>query len=158
MDVAMGPFYRAVCHIHDGGSVAGATGRHYGGGVAEERPGPDLKAAGLWGGSLLTLRFLTELATVAALATAGALAHTAVAWRVVLAILGVALFAVIWGRWIGPRAAHRLNDPSRLVAEILIFVVSAVALGLVGYPVIGIVVAVISIATAATLRAVMPGS
>jgi hypothetical protein len=126
--------------------------------VAQERPGPDLKAAGFWGGSLLTLRFLTELATVAVLATAGALAHTAVAWRVVLAILGVVLFAVIWGRWIGPRAAHRLSDPQRLIAEILIFVVSAVVLGLVGYPVIGIVVAVISIATAATLRRVMPGS
>jgi hypothetical protein len=126
--------------------------------VTQERPGPDLKAAGIWGGSLLTLRFLTELATVAALATAGALAHTAVAWRVVLAILAVVLFAVIWGRWIGPRAAHRLSDPVRLVVEILIFVVSAVALGLVGYPVIGIVLAVISIATAAALRAVRPGS
>jgi hypothetical protein len=126
--------------------------------VAEERSGPDLKAAGLWGGSLLTLRFLTELATVAALATAGALAHTAVAWRVLLALLGVAAFAVVWGRWIGPRAAHRLSDPVRLIAEIVIFVVSAVALSLVGYLVIGVVVAVISIATAATLRAVMPGS
>jgi hypothetical protein len=126
--------------------------------VAQERSGPDLKAAGLWGGSLLTLRFLTELATVAALATAGALAHTAVAWRIVLAILGVALFAVIWGLAIGPRASRRLGDPLRLVVEILIFVVSAVALGLVGYPLIGIVVAVVSIATAAALRAVMPGS
>jgi hypothetical protein len=126
--------------------------------VAQERSGPDLKAAGLWGGSLLTLRFLTELATVAVLATAGALAHTAVAWRIVLAILGVALFAVIWGLAIGPRASRRLSDPLRLVLEILIFVVSAVALGLVGYPLIGIVVAVVSIATAAALRAVMPGS
>jgi len=126
--------------------------------VAQQRSGPDLKAAGLWGGSLLTLRFLTELATVAALATAGALAHTAVAWRVVLAILGVTLFAVIWGLAIGPRASRRLGDPVRLVAEIVIFVVSAVALGLVGYPIIGIVVALVSIATAAALRAVMPGS
>jgi hypothetical protein len=126
--------------------------------VAEERSGPDLKGAGLWGGSLLTIRFVTELATVAALAAAGALAHTAVAWRVVLAILGVAAFAVVWGRWIGPRAGHRLSDPVRLVVEIVIFVVSAVALSLVGYLVIGVVVAVISIATAAALRAVMPGS
>jgi Protein of unknown function (DUF2568) len=126
--------------------------------VAQERSGPDLKAAGLWGGSLLTLRFLTELATLAALATAGALAHTAVAWRVVLAILGPVLFAVIWGRAIGPRAAHRLSDPLRLLVEIVIFVVSAVALGLAGYLVIGVVLALISIATAATLRAVMPGS
>jgi hypothetical protein len=126
--------------------------------VAQERPGPDLKAAGLWGGSLLTLRFLTELATVAALATAGALAHTAVALRVVLAILGPVLFALIWGRWIGPRAAHRLSDPVRLVAEIVIFVVAAVALSLVGYLVIGVVLALISIATAAALRGVMPGS
>jgi hypothetical protein len=126
--------------------------------VAQERSGPDLKAAGLWGGSLLTLRFLTELATVAALATAGALAHTAVAGRIVLAILGPVVFAVIWGLAIGPRASRRLDDPLRLVVEILIFVASAVALGLAGYVVVGIVVALISIATAATLRAVMPGS
>src|SRR6202034_3004153 len=31
------------------------TGRRYGDRVAQERSGPDLKAAGLWGGSLLTL-------------------------------------------------------------------------------------------------------
>ena len=98
------------------------------------------------------------LLVAAALAAAGALAHTAVAWRVVLAILGPVLFAVIWGRAIGPRAAHRLSDPLRLLVEIVIFVVSAVALGLVGYLVIGVVLALISIATAAALRAVMPGS
>ena len=126
--------------------------------MAQGRSGPDLKAAGLWGGSLLTLRFLTELATVAALAPAGALAHTSVALRIVLAILGPVLFAVVWGLAIGPRASRRLNDPVRLMVEIVIFVVSAVALSLVGYLVIGVVLAVISIATAATLRAVMPGS
>jgi hypothetical protein len=134
------------------------TGRRYGDRVTQERSGPDLKAAGLWGGSLLTLRFLTELATVAALAAAGALAHTSLALRIVLAILGPVLFAVVWGLAIGPRASRRLNDPVRLLVEILIFVASAVALGLVGYPVVGIILALISIATAATLRAVMPGS
>jgi hypothetical protein len=88
------------------------TGRRYGDRVTQERSGPDLKAAGLWGGSLA----------------------------------------------IGPRASRRLNDPVRLMVEIVIFVVSAVALSLVGYLVIGVVLAVISIATAATLRTVMPGS
>ena len=126
--------------------------------MAPDRSGPDLAGAGFWGASLLTLRFLTELATVAALAAAGALAHTSLALRIVLAILGPVLFAVVWGVAIGPRASRRLNDPVRLLVEILIFVASAVALGLVGYPVVGIILALISIATAATLRAVMPGS
>jgi hypothetical protein len=126
--------------------------------VTQERPGPDLRAAGLWGGALLTLRFLTELATVAVLAAAGALAHTGVAWRIVLAIIGPVLFAVIWGLAIGPRAAHRLNDPVRLLAEIAIFVISAVAIGLVGYGVIAVVFAFIAIATAGAVRAVRPGS
>ena len=126
--------------------------------MTQERPGPDLKAAGLWGGALLTLRFLTELATLAALAAAGALADTAVAWRIVLAILGPVLFAVIWGLAIGPRAARRLSDPLRFMVEIVIFVATAVALGLVGYPVIAVVYAFISIATAGAVRAVTPGS
>ena len=121
-------------------------------------PAPTWREPGSGGASLLTLRFLTELATVAAFAAAGALAHTSLALRIVLAILGPVLFAVVWGLAIGPKASRRLNDPVRLVVEILIFVASAVALGLVGYAVIGIVLALISIATAATLRAVMPGS
>jgi Protein of unknown function (DUF2568) len=126
--------------------------------VTQERPEPDLKAAGLWGGALLTLRFLTELATLAALAVAGALADTAVAWRIILAIVGPVLVAVIWGLAIGPKAARRRSDPVRFLLEIVIFVASAVALGLVGYPVVAVVYAFISIATAGAVRVVTPGS
>ncbi len=126
--------------------------------MTQERSGPDLKAAGLWGGVLLTLRFLTELATLAALAVAGARADTAVAWRVVLAILGPVLVAVIWGLAIGPRAARRLNDPVRLLVEIVIFVAAAVAVGLVSYAAVAVVYAFIAIATAGAVRAVRPGS
>jgi hypothetical protein len=127
-------------------------------GVTPERSGPDLKAAGPWGGALLTLRFLTELATVAVLAVAGALAGTGLAWRIILAILGPALFAVIWGLMIGPRAARRLGDPVRLLVEMVIFVAAAVVLGLVGYPVVAVGYAFIAIATAGGVRAVTPGS
>jgi hypothetical protein len=126
--------------------------------VTQERSGPDLKAAGLWGGALLTLRFLTELATVAVLAVAGALAGTGLAGRIVLAIVGPALFAVLWGLVIGPRAARRLGDPVRLLVEMVIFIASAVVLGLVGYPVVAAVYAFITIATAGGVRAVTPGS
>jgi hypothetical protein len=126
--------------------------------VTPDRSGPDLAGAGFWGASLLTLRFLTELATLAALAVAGARADTALAGRIVLAVLGPVLVAVIWGLAIGPRAARRPADPWRLMIEIVIFVASAVALGLVGYGVVAVVYAAIAIVTAGLVRLVTPGS
>jgi hypothetical protein len=126
--------------------------------VAPDRSGPDLAGAGFWGASLLTLRFLTELAALAALAVAGARADTALAGRIVLAVAGPVLVAVIWGLAIGPRAAYRPADPWRFLMEIVIFVASAVALGLVGYSLIAVIFAAVAIVTAGGVRLVTPGS
>jgi hypothetical protein len=132
----------------------------YGDGVTadQERPGAGPEMSGAWRSLLLTLRFATELATLAVLALAAASAGVGLAWRVVLAVLGPVLVAVVWGLAIGPRARHRLAEPWRLGTELVIFVVSAAALALAGDVIAAAVYAVIAIGTAALLRAVMPGS
>lgn len=132
----------------------------YGDGVTaeEERPRPGPEMSGTWQSLLLTLRFATELATLAALAWAAASAGIGLAWRVVLAVLGPVLVAVVWGLAIGPRAGHRLAEPWRLGTELVIFAVSAAALALAGEVIAAVIYAVIAIGTAALLRAVTPGS
>ena len=107
---------------------------------------------------LLTVRFATELALLAVLAVAGATASAGLAWRIVLAILGPVLAAVLWGAMIAPRARRRLADPLRLVVEIVIFLASSAALALAGHVIPGIVFAVLAIATAVLVRLVTPGS
>ena len=89
---------------------------------------------------------------------AGARADTALAGRIVLAVAGPVLVAVIWGLAIGPRAARRPPDPWRFLMEIVIFVASAVPLGLVGYSLIAVIYAAVAIVTAGGVRLVTPGS
>jgi hypothetical protein len=146
--------------VRRAGPVKAGVGRGvgYGDGVTADgdRSGPAM--SGTWQSLLLTLRFATELATLAVLALAAASAGVGLAWRVVLAVLGPVLVGVVWGLAIGPRARHRLAEPWRLGTELVIFVVSAAALALAGDVIAAAVYAVIAIGTAALLRAVMPGS
>jgi hypothetical protein len=72
------------------------------------------------------LRFFLELAALAALAYWGATADTPV-WPL-LAVAAPLLLAVFWGLFMSPKAAHRLHDPLRLVGEIGVFGIAAVAL------------------------------
>ena len=124
----------------------------------EDRSATGPTMTGGWSSLLLTLRFATELATMAVLAWAAASAGIALGWRIVLAVLGPVLVAVVWGLALAPRAKHRLAEPWRLGAEIVIFVVAAAALALAGDGVAAAVYAVIAIGTAGLLRVVMPGS
>jgi hypothetical protein len=43
---------------------------------------------------------------------------------VLLPVLG----ALVWGRWVAPRAGHRLPDPARAVVEVVLFMVAFVLL------------------------------
>jgi len=132
----------------------------YGGGVTADEnsssPGPTM--SGGWSSLLLTLRFATELATLAVLAWAAAGAGIALGWRIVLAVLGPVLVAVVWGLALAPRAKHRLGEPWRLGAELVIFIVATAALALAGDGIAAAVYAVAAIGTAILLRAVLPGS
>jgi hypothetical protein len=75
---------------------------------------------------LLGLRFLVELAMLSALAWGAWFLTDTAALSVVLAVVAPVLAAVVWGRWVAPRAAHRLRDPARLGVEITLFAVAFV--------------------------------
>lgn len=91
-------------------------------------------------------RFLLELVAVVAVGIAGG----AASWWLAV-ILPVTLIAV-WARYVAPKSAHRLRDPSRLVAEMLIFAAVGVALSAAGHDAAGIVLASASAVVAALLR------
>ena len=107
---------------------------------------------------MLTVRFLVELATLAALAVAGASASGPLGWRIALAIGGPVLLAVIWGQVMAPHARRRLSDPARLIVEVGLFLLAAAALGLVGDVVAAAVYAVIAVGAAALSRVLTPGA
>jgi hypothetical protein len=132
----------------------------YGDGVTanENRSSAGPTLSGGWSSLLLTIRFATELATMAVLAWAAASAGVALGWRIVLAVLGPVLVAVVWGLALAPRAKNRLAEPWRLSAEIVIFAVASAALALAGEGVAAAVYAVVALGTAILLRVVMPGS
>jgi Protein of unknown function (DUF2568) len=124
----------------------------------DDRPAPGLAGAGPGRSVLLTLRFLTELALVVVLALVGVFASLPLAGRIVIGVAAPVLAMVIWGRWMAPRARHRLTDPLRLAAELVLFAVAAAALALTGPVLAAVVFAVIAMGVAILLRAVAPGS
>jgi hypothetical protein len=107
---------------------------------------------------MLAARFGVELATIAVLAWAGASASAGVAVRVVLAIAGPVLLMAIWSLVMAPRARRRLEDPVRLIAELVIFSASTAALALAGHLLPAVAYAVLAIGTALLARLVTPGA
>ena len=77
---------------------------------------------------LLVLRFVAELALLAALAWGGWHLSDSTPISLLAAVLVPAIAALAWGRWVAPRAAHRLRDPARAVVEIVLFMVAFVLL------------------------------
>jgi hypothetical protein len=92
----------------------------------------------------LGLRFILELCALAALAYGGW--HVAgPLWLRILVAVGLPLVAaLVWARWVAPRASHPLPDPLRLIPEWLVFGGAAVALAATGHPVLAIVLAVLA--------------
>jgi hypothetical protein len=123
--------------------------------VSEQDP---LAGAGPIRALVLTVRFGTELALLAVLAVAGASAAAPLAVRVVLAVIGPVLAAVLWGMMIGPKARHRPSDPLRVTIEIVLFLVAAALLALAGYAVWAVIFAVVAIGVAVMVRLTAPGS
>ena len=77
---------------------------------------------------LLTLRFLAELGLLAALAWVGWHLSGSVALALPAAVLLPVLAAVVWARWVAPRATHRLRDPLRAGVELVLFFTAFVLL------------------------------
>jgi hypothetical protein len=98
----------------------------------------------------LALKFLLELAAIAALAYWGATAADGVL-AVVLAVGAPALFIVLWGRFAAPRAAHRLPSRSRIPFELGLFALAALALVLARSPLLAGAFAVLIVVNAALL-------
>lgn len=76
--------------------------------------------------------FVAELMMLAALVYVGVVLPGSVAGRIALAIALPVVAAVIWGRWLAPRAARRLPYRPGLLLKIAIFAITAVLLGWAG--------------------------
>jgi hypothetical protein len=78
--------------------------------------------------------FLDELALLAVLGVAGArLGGSAVASTLLTIVLPLAA-AVVWGRWLAPRAQRRLGHPLRLVAKLALVGLASALLASSGAP------------------------
>lgn len=94
-------------------------------------------------GVLAGVRLLSELALVTALAFVGA---TLVDGAVLSALVALALPMVavaVWGTFVAPRARRRLDDPARLVVEVLLFAAAVAGLLSSGYVAFAVVLAVL---------------
>lgn len=78
--------------------------------------------------------FLDELLLLAVLATAGAGLGSAIAVRVVLGIAFPVVAALVWGRWLAPRATRRLTGSAGLAAKLALFTLAAVLVSAAGSP------------------------
>jgi hypothetical protein len=91
---------------------------------------PDLTGGWL---ALAAVRFAAELGMLAGLAYVGwRLAEDSQAVALLVAVVLVAVAATVWGAWVAPRAAKRLEDPARLAVEVTLFAVTSVGLFTVG--------------------------
>jgi hypothetical protein len=104
-------------------------------------------------GVTLTVRFLCELAMLAALAYWGfTVGDGASAW--VLGIGAPLLAAVLWGAWVAPKARWPVPLPTRVVIELVLFGAAVGALAVAGRPLVAVVLAV---AALRELGQVQPG-
>lgn len=78
---------------------------------------------------LLALKFLLELALLAASAWWGADMG-----GIVLAVVAPLVVAVLWGRFAAPRSAHRLDRNPRVAFELGMFALGAAGLAVSGAP------------------------
>ena len=78
--------------------------------------------------ALLLLRLVAEVAMLAALAWGGWNLSDSAPVSLVAAVALPVAGALVWGRWVAPRAAHRLPDPARAGVELVLFMVAFVLL------------------------------
>ena len=98
----------------------------------------------------LALKFLLELAAFAGLAYWGA--HTGSgAASVLLAVAAPALAIALWAVFAAPRSERRLATPARVPFELGVFGVAAVSLLVAGAAVAAVLLAVLSLVSAALL-------
>jgi Protein of unknown function (DUF2568) len=94
----------------------------------------------------LTVRFLVELALLAALAFWGFVAGSGV-MAFVLGIGAPAFAAIVWGLFIAPRARYPVALPVRVLIEVALFALAAVGLAASGRALLGIGFGVLAVST-----------
>jgi|BarGraNGADG00212_1021973.scaffolds.fasta_scaffold21043_2 hypothetical protein len=113
---------------------------------------PEQPAASPVGGSVLrgvveAAAFLCELAMLVLLAVAGWGLGTGGLMSIALAVFYPALAILIWSVWMAPTSSRRLADPSRLIAQVVLFVGTAVLAVTARHPMWGIAFAAIATLT-----------
>jgi Protein of unknown function (DUF2568) len=97
-------------------------------------------------GVTLAVRFLCELAMLAALAYWGFIVGDGIgAW-----MLGVGtplLAAVVWGAWVAPKARWPVPMPVRVVIELVLFGAAVGGLTVAGQPALAVVLGVAALVT-----------
>jgi hypothetical protein len=97
-------------------------------------------------GLTLTVRFLCELAMLAALGYWGfTVADGIGAW--VLGLGAPLAAAVVWGAWVAPKARWPVPIQTRVVIELVLFGAAAGALAVAGQPMLAVVLGVAALAT-----------
>jgi hypothetical protein len=90
----------------------------------------------------LAFRFVLELIVLAALAIWGFGASDELIVSLVLGLGAPALVIVIWATLVSPKAPRRLEDPARLVLELVVFGAGVVAFVLAGQISLGVLLGV----------------
>jgi len=98
------------------------------------------------------LAFAVELAMLALLAVAGARLGGNAVVSVLLAVVLVLAVAVVWGRWLAPRARRRLAAAPRIAAKAVLFTATAVLTAASGLVVAAVVFGVAAAASLAWSR------
>ena len=96
------------------------------------------------GGVNQTVRFCVELAAYAALSFWGASLAAPVIVAVAVAIAAPLVAALLWARYLAPKARRSLGDPAALAAELAIFAVAALALGVSGQVTLAVTLAAVA--------------
>lgn len=80
----------------------------------------------------LLLRFLLELAALAAVCYWGFRTGTGTGTKVLLGIGAPVLVGVIWGLFVAPKAVVTLSEPARVILGLVVLELSALALAAAG--------------------------
>jgi uncharacterized protein DUF2568 len=113
--------------------------------------GPSASGAAVYAN--LALRFALELASYAALGYWGASVGNNVAVHVALAILVPAAAMVLWVAFLAPKARRRLEGPSGLALELVVFLGASAAASVSVSVGAGLALGVVATASALALRA-----
>jgi hypothetical protein len=102
----------------------------------------------------LTLRFLLELAGIAAFGVWGLTVSTSP----IIAVVAVVAAVVVWAVVVAPRTRNGLSQPQKDVVGTAILLVAAAALVAAGNPVAGVAFGIAVVVNAAILAALGPGA